>query len=87
MKLLDALELQRFIFNPPETILKRLWTTLLSAYLLLRTGTSSSYYGRYDMSALPWWIQREYCWGVTFDDVMDVAEEEATEDQKAAVTP
>jgi magnesium transporter len=90
-KLLDALELQRFIFNPPETIIEEIMDhTFVSLSAFEDREQAVHTMGRYDMSALPVVDSEGVLLGVvTFDDVMDVAEEEATEDfhKGAAVTP
>jgi magnesium transporter len=90
-KLLDALELKRFIFNPPETIIEEIMDhTFVSLSAFEDREQAVHTMGRYDMSALPVVDSEGVLLGVvTFDDVMDVAEEEATEDfhKGAAVTP
>lgn len=90
-KLLDALELQRFIFNPPDTRIEALMDNTFVSLPAFEDREEAVYtMSKYDLSALPVVDSEGVLLGVvTFDDVMDVAEEEATEDfhKGAAVTP
>ncbi len=90
-KLLDALELQRFIFNPPDiTIEKIMDYSYVSLSAFEDREEAVHVMAKYDMVALPVVDSEGVLLGVvTFDDVMDIAEEEATEDfhKGAAVAP
>lgn len=90
-KLLDALELQRFIFNPPDTSIEKIMdNTFISLSAFEDREEAVHVMSKYDMSALPVVDSEGVLLGVvTFDDVMDIAEEEATEDfhKGAAVAP
>lgn len=90
-KLLDALELRRFILADPAGTVERIMDygfVSISAYDDRENAVQLI--KRYDLDALPVVDSQGILLGiVTFDDVMDVAEEEATEDfhKAAAVTP
>jgi len=89
--LLDALELQRFVLaNPDDTVESIMDYTFVSLSALDDREEAVRSMRRYDLYALPVVDDDGVLLGVvTVDDVLDVAEEEATEDfQKAAgVTP
>ncbi len=90
-KLLDALELQRFIFNSPDTSIEKIMdNSYVSLSAFEDREEAVHVMSKYDLSALPVVDSEGVLLGVvTFDDVMDVAEEEATEDfhKGAAVAP
>lgn len=90
-KLLGDLELQSFIFNPPNTIIEEIMdNTCISLSAFEDREQAVHLISKYDLSALPVVDSEGILLGVvTFDDVMDVAEEEATEDfhMTAAVAP
>lgn len=89
--LLDALDLHRFILTPPETTVSQLMDnsyTSLSAFDDREEAVHVML--RYDLFVLPVVDSEGVLLGiVTADDIMDVAEEEATEDfhRTAAVYP
>ena len=90
-KLLDAIELQQFVLADPtdqvESVMDRSFVTL-SPYSDREEAVGLM--GKYDLFALPVVDSGGVLLGVvTVDDVMDVAEEEATEDfqKSAAVEP
>ncbi len=90
-KLLDALELQRFIFNPPDISIEKIMDNSYVSLPAFEDREEAVHtMAKYDLSALPVVDSEGVLLGVvTFDDVMDVAEEEATEDfhKGAAVAP
>lgn len=90
-KLLDALELRRFMLGEPtETVERIMDYEFVSISPYDDQEKAVQLIKRYDLYALPVADSRGILLGiVTFDDVMDVAEEEATEDfqRTAAVTP
>lgn len=90
-RLLDSLELNKFVLSDPETLVEELMDysfVSLSAFDDREEAVHTM--SKYDLFALPVVDSEGVLLGVvTFDDVMDVAEEEATEDfhKGAAVTP
>jgi len=90
-KLLDALELQRFILNSPDKTIEQIMDySFISLSAFEDREEAVRMMQKYDLSALPVVDSEGVLLGVvTFDDVMDVAEEEATEDfhKGAAVAP
>ncbi len=90
-RLLDALELQRFILADPEVAVEEIMDHTY-AYLSAYDDREQAVLAieRYDLSALPVINSDGVLVGVvTVDDVLDVAREEATEDfqKSAAVAP
>lgn len=89
--LLDALDLKRFVMADPEASVSSLMDeTYVTLSALDDREKAVEMMQRYDVSVLPVVDPAGILVGiVTFDDVMDVAEEEATEDfhKVAAVTP
>lgn len=90
-KLLDAMELSRFILaNPQDTVETIMDNSFISLSAFDDRELAVKVMQKYDVFALPVVDSGGILLGlVTFDDVMDVAEEEATEDfhKTAAVTP
>jgi len=90
-KLIDALELQKFILASPEKSVEELMDNHYVSLSAFDDREEAVYVmQKYDLFALPVLDSEGVLLGVvTFDDVMDVAEEEATEDfhKGAAVTP
>jgi magnesium transporter len=90
-RLLDALDLRRFILAPPDTPVRDIMDDTyiaLSAFDDREEAVRTM--ERYDIAVVPVVDSQGVLVGiVTFDDVMDVAEEEATEDfhRTAAVAP
>lgn len=89
--LLDALELQRFILaNPSDTVEDIMDRTFVSLNALDDREQAVRTMERYDLYAVPVVDQYGVMLGiVTVDDILDVAQEEATEDfqRVAAVAP
>ncbi|MCH8569380.1 MAG: magnesium transporter [Balneolales bacterium] len=89
--LLDALPLEQFILNEPEKKVSDIMDeTFLSVLATQDREEAVSLMQRYDKTALPVIDSDGVLLGiVTVDDVLDVAEEEATEDfhRTAAVSP
>lgn len=90
-KLLDSLELSRFILaNPQDTVETIMDNSFISLSAFDDREMAVKVMQKYDVFSLPVVDSDGILLGlVTFDDVMDVAEEEATEDfhKTAAVTP
>ncbi len=90
-KLLDSLALQRFILASPETTIDKLMDhSIVSLSAFDDREEAVRVMRKYDTFFLPVVDSEGVLLGVvTFDDVMDVAEEEATEDfhKGAAVAP
>lgn len=90
-KLLDALDLRRFMLaDPAENVEEIMDYEFVSLSPCDDREKAVQLIKRYDLYALPVVDSRGILLGiVTFDDVFDVAEEEATEDfhRTAAVTP
>lgn len=90
-KLLDALDLKRFVFaNPDDTVDTLMDDTYVSLEAYDDREQAVEIMRRYDVSVLPVVDPQGILVGVvTFDDVMDVAEEETTEDfhRVGAVSP
>ncbi len=90
-KLLDALQIRRFILAEPEQLVEHLMDcTFTSIPVTADREQAVQRIQRYDLDSLPVVDEGGILLGiVTFDDVMDVAEEETTEDfhKTAAVTP
>lgn len=90
-KLLDALELQKFILNDPQVSISEIMDHSFVSLAVHEDREEAVHMMlRYDLLALPVVDSEGVLLGVvTFDDVMDVAEEEATEDfhKNAAVAP
>jgi magnesium transporter len=90
-KLLDSLELSRFILaNPQDTVETIMDNSFVSLSAFDDRELAVKLMQKYDVFSLPVVDSGGILLGlVTFDDVMDVAEEEATEDfhKTAAVTP
>ncbi|MGI6452194.1 MAG: magnesium transporter [Syntrophomonadaceae bacterium] len=90
-KLLDSLELQKFILASPDTnVADMMDHNFVSLSAFDDREEAVHMMAKYDQSALPVLDSEGVLLGVvTFDDVMDVAEQEATEDfhRGAAVTP
>jgi len=90
-KLLDALDLKRFVMADPSSKVEDLMDeTYIALSPLADREAAVETMQRYDVSVLPVVEADGTLVGiVTFDDVMDVAEEEATEDfhRVAAVAP
>jgi magnesium transporter len=81
-KLLDALELQQFILNDPEEVISDIMDdTFASVSAFDDREDAVSIMQKFDKTALPVLDSEGVLLGiVTVDDVLDVAEEEATED-------
>ncbi len=81
-KLLDALELKRFVLGDPEETVEAIMDhTFVSLPALADREEAALMMQRYDLAALPAVDADGILVGiVTFDDALDVAEEEATED-------
>lgn len=90
-KLLDSLELSSFILaNPQDTVETIMTNSFISLSAFDDRELAVKFMQKYDVFSLPVVDSGGILLGlVTFDDVMDVAEEEATEDfhKTAAVTP
>lgn len=90
-KLLDSLELSHFVLaNPEDTVETIMDYSFISLSAFDDREVAVKTMQKYDVFALPVLDSGGILLGlVTFDDVMDVAEEEATEDfhRTAAVTP
>ena len=90
-KLLDSLELQKFILADPEHSVEQIMDySYVSLSAFEDREEAVHMMQKYDLFALPVVDSEGVLLGiVTFDDVMDVAEEEATEDfhKSAAVSP
>lgn len=90
-ELLDSLELHKFILSSPDLLVKEIMdTSFISLSAFDDREEAVHMMQRYDTFALPVVDSEGVLIGVvTFDDVMDVAQEEATEDfhKGAAVTP
>lgn len=90
-KLLDALELRKFILADPEDHVEDIMDYSYVSILVTEDREKAvQLIKRYDLEALPVVDSEGILLGiVTVDDVMDVAEEEATEDfhKTAAVAP
>lgn len=81
-KLLDALDLKRFVFADPEAKVEDLMDhSFVSVRAVEDREDAVEAMRRYDISVLPVVDTSGVLVGiVTFDDVLDIAEEEATED-------
>lgn len=90
-RLLDALELERFIMNEPEMRVEEIMDNRYVALSAMQDREEAvRLMERYDLSALPVTDREGVLLGiVTVDDVLDVAIEEATEDfhKAAGVAP
>jgi magnesium transporter len=90
-KLVDALELRRFIFAEPDDTVEQIMDNLYTAVSAFDDREEAvRVMQRYDLDVLPVVDSDGVLVGiVTFDDVLDVAQEEATEDfhRTAAVAP
>lgn len=90
-KLLDSLELQKFILADPDNSVEQIMDySYVSLSAFEDREEAVHMMQKYDLFALPVVDSEGVLLGiVTFDDVMDVAEEEATEDfhKGAAVSP
>lgn len=90
-KLIDALDLRRFILaDPSKTVADIMDTTFISLSAFDDREIAVHTMQRYDLAVLPVVDSAGVLVGiVTFDDVMDVAQEETTEDfhKTAAVAP
>ena len=90
-KLLDALDLRRFILaNPDDTVADIMDNSFITLEATQDREEAVRMMERYDVAVLPVVDSAGVLVGiVTFDDVMDVAQEETTEDfhKSAAVTP
>ncbi len=90
-KLLDALELHSFILAAPDNLVEQIMDHSFVSLSAFDDREEAVYVmQKYDLFALPVLDSEGVLLGVvTFDDVMDVAEEEATEDfhKGAAVAP
>ncbi|MDD3894788.1 MAG: magnesium transporter [Syntrophomonadaceae bacterium] len=90
-QLLDALDLHRFILNPPEAFVSQLMDNTFESVSAFEDREEAVHVlQHYDLFVLPVVDSEGVLLGiVTADDIMDVAEEEATEDfhKTAAVNP
>jgi len=90
-QLLDALDLHRFILNPPEALVSQLMDNTFESVSAFEDREEAVHVlQHYDLFVLPVVDSEGVLLGiVTADDIMDVAEEEATEDfhKTAAVNP
>lgn len=90
-KLLDALEIRKFILADPSQVVEELMDCAFTCIPVTADREQAvQLIQRYDLDSLPVVDENGILLGiVTFDDVMDVAEEEITEDfhKTAAVTP
>jgi magnesium transporter len=90
-KLLDALELRRFIFAEPDDTVERIMDySYVSIQATEDQENAVELIKRYDLDALPVTDSAGILLGIaTVDDILDVEEEEVTEDfhKTAAVTP
>jgi len=90
-KLLDAIELRRFIFGEPDATVESIMdNTFIAISAFVDQEEAVRMMQRYDLDVLPVVDSDNVLVGIiTADDVLDVAQEEATEDfhRAAAVAP
>ncbi len=87
-RLIGTLSLRELIMNKPEALIKDLMTTdMVKTTLSAKQEEAAKLISRYDLLSLPVVDDEGHLVGIiTYDDAMDVAEAEATEDMHKSAT-